>query len=1035
MPIDKESGEVLLEEQEISSGIIIGGLYTALNWETQILFECKQPCKIEIHQPLKACDINIIELNNISFKEGGFIDVFNNIKTDHLNSEEEKSLKKVISAYKDIIYQEGEDLSFSNQIKHEIKTSDEIPVYSKSYRYPYVHKAEIQDQISKMLKQNIIRPSYSPWSSPIWIVPKKADASGKRKWRLVVDYRKLNDKTIDDRYPLPNITEILDKLGRCMYFTTLDLASGFHQVEVARQDIKKTAFNVENGHYEFTRMPFGLKNAPATFQRVMDNVLQELQNKICLVYMDDIIVYSTSLIEHTQNLKQVFDALRKANLKIQMDKSQFFKKEVTFLGHIVTQQGIKPNPEKIAAVQRFSIPKTPKQIKEFLGILGYYRKFIKDFSKLTKPMTSKLKKNEKIDINDPKYVECFNICKDILTTEPILAYPDFSKQFILTTDASKYAIGAVLSQIQNGSEHPICYASRTLNDHEINYSTIEQELLAIVFGTKYFRPYLFGRKFKIVTDHKPLNWIMSLKEPNSKLVRWRLKLEEFDYTIEHKAGKMNGNADALSRLPVEINLNERSNPSVSDDTAHSAESDSLDLIPISTSTLNKFKFQFIFNLIPSGSASIKTDKIFNNTRKTLKLKNPDEETLVSIMKNHLNPKAVNAINVENTELFLKIQDIYRTHFSRNKAFKIVRCTKIVKDIVDELEQDSIIKNYHTQSNHRGITESYEHLKRTIFFPNLKVKITLNINQCDICQTEKYERSPEKIKFELTETPKQPLDIVHIDIFFMQKGNPILTIIDKFSRYAQAYELESRNTPHIKEQLMKYFSTFGKPKLIVSDQEKAITTIEIKDYLDSNNIKIHFTSANSSNSNSPVERFHSTLIEHLRIILNNEKVTCREALLRSIHAYNNSIHNMTKFTPFELFFGRKSDDPTKADLNEIQDKRINLQNIAFQNSLKKKKKYITKLNKHRHEPNNSLPNEVFLRKKTVKKLDARNKKIKILHKDRLHVYNHNNVKLHKKNINKVRKKTLQDNGVLSRRDHGYDEQPGSVGDQNQQSTHN
>lgn len=430
-------------------------------------------------------------------------DVIPHLRTDHLNDEEKANLVALCSKYADVFYIEGEPLTFTNKIKHHIRTTDEIPIHTKSYRYPFIHREEVRSQINKMLDQGIIRPSESAWSSPIWVVPKKVDASGKQKWRLVVDFRKLNEKTIDDKYPIPNITDVLDKLGKCQYFTTLDLASGFYQVEMNPADISKTAFNVEHGHFEFLRMPMGLKNSPSTFQRVMDNVLRDLQNVICLVYLDDIIVFSTSLQEHMVNLEKVFQRLRESNFKIQLDKSEFLKRETAYLGHIISSEGIKPNPDKIHAIKKYPLPKTPKEIKQFLGLLGYYRKFIPDFARITKPMTQCLKKGNKINF-DTNYINCFEKCTMLLTNDPILKYPDFDKDFVLTTDASNFAIGAVLSQGTIGSDKPIAYASRTLNESEINYSTIEKELLAIVWATKYFRPYLFGRKFKIVTDHKPL---------------------------------------------------------------------------------------------------------------------------------------------------------------------------------------------------------------------------------------------------------------------------------------------------------------------------------------------------------------------------------------------------------------------------------------------------------------------------------------------------------------------------------------------------
>lgn len=311
-------------------------------------------------------------------------------------------------------------------------------------------------------------------------MPKKKDASGQQKWRLVIDNRKLNEKSIGDKYPIPNITDLFDKLGRCQYFTTLDLASGFHQIEVSEDSIEKTAFSTDGGHYEFLRMSFGLKNSPATFQRVMDHELRGLKNNICLVYLDDVIISSVSLEDHMKNLKSVFDRIPEANFKIQLDKSAFLKKEVSYFGHVVTTEGVKPNPDKLKAVRSYPIPKTPKEVKVFLGMLGYYREFIKDFAKITKPLTKSLKKNNKIDINNPVYRESFELCKNLLTNEPLLQYPDFEKPFNLTTDASNFAIGSILSYGPIGKDLPIAYASRTLNDHELNYSTIEKELLTII---------------------------------------------------------------------------------------------------------------------------------------------------------------------------------------------------------------------------------------------------------------------------------------------------------------------------------------------------------------------------------------------------------------------------------------------------------------------------------------------------------------------------------------------------------------------------
>ncbi|CAH0404793.1 unnamed protein product [Chilo suppressalis] len=363
LPINAPDGEVFIPEQMICNCVIVECLTTVTNSRGYLEVHnlTDNDAILSLDDFVSATVFNL-ECDATASRAK---DVISRLRTDHLNEEEKVNLISLCSRYADVFYIEGEPLSFTNKIKHRINTADEIPVYTKSYRYPFIHRQEVKEQIEKMLSQGIIHPSESAWSSPIWVVPKKADASGKRKWRIVVDFRKVNEKTIDDKYQIPNIADVLDKLGNCQYFSTLDLASGFYQVEMNPADIQKTAFNVEHGHFEFLRMPMGLKNSPSTFQRVMDNVLRELQNTICLVYLDDIIVFSTSLQEHIVNLEKVFQKLRESNFKIQMDKSEFLKLETAYLGHIISKDGIKPNPDKISAIQNYPLPKTPTEIKCF----------------------------------------------------------------------------------------------------------------------------------------------------------------------------------------------------------------------------------------------------------------------------------------------------------------------------------------------------------------------------------------------------------------------------------------------------------------------------------------------------------------------------------------------------------------------------------------------------------------------------------------------------------------------------------------------
>lgn len=317
----------------------------------------------------------------------------------------------------------------------------------------------------------------------------------------MIDYRALNEVTIGDASPLPNIEEILEQLGGAKYFSTLDCVSGFHQVKMHPRDAPKTAFSVPEGHFEFTRMPFGLKKSPATFQRLMRIALTGLINNFrCLVYIDDIIVTSDTLENHVKTLKEVFRRLSLHNLKLEPKKCFFLRREVIYLGQLITEDGLKPDPIKIKCVQDFPTPTSQKEVKSFLGLAGYYRRFIPDFSKIAYPIVKLLKKNAPFDWTDLQK-EVFKTLKEKLCSEPVLQYLNFNEEFTLTTDASGYATGTVLSQGPKNRNLPLAYFSRTLNKAEQNYDTSSRELLAIVSAIKHFRPYLFGRRFKIVTDN------------------------------------------------------------------------------------------------------------------------------------------------------------------------------------------------------------------------------------------------------------------------------------------------------------------------------------------------------------------------------------------------------------------------------------------------------------------------------------------------------------------------------------------------------
>lgn len=470
------------------------------------------------------------------------------ISIEHLNSEESKSIVDICREFNDIFLLKDDKLSKTDSTEHKILTKNNVkPVFIKPYRLPESAKKEIDLQINQMLEDGVIEPSHSPWNFPLLIVPKKSDSTGRNRWRVVVDFRRLNEITVDDVFPLPNIIDILEKLGKSTYFSTLDMANGYHQVPLNANDREKTGFSTPNGHFHFLRMPQGLKGAPATFQRLMNQILSGLNGVKCLVYLDDIIVYGVNLADHNTKLVDVFRCLRKNNLKLNPNKCNFLHKEIKFLGHVVSADGIKADPKKIEAIIKYPVPKCVKDVQAFVGLSGYYRKFIPNFSRIASPLLKLLKKG--VDFHWNAFCEeAFSILKNALITSPILQYPDYTKEFHVTCDASEVALGAVLSQEYDGFELPIVYASRTTNSAEKNYSAIEKELLAIVWGIEQFRPYVFGRNFVVFTDHKPLKWLWNIKDPNSRLMRWRIKLEEYNFDIRHTPGVSNQVADAFSRI-------------------------------------------------------------------------------------------------------------------------------------------------------------------------------------------------------------------------------------------------------------------------------------------------------------------------------------------------------------------------------------------------------------------------------------------------------------------------------------------------------
>ena len=464
-----------------------------------------------------------------------------------LTLDERAEVRKLLLEFSDVFSSGDHDIGRTSLAEHSITTGDSRPIKVPPRRLPVGKRLDAEQMITNMKTQGLIEASCSPWSSPLVLVRKKDGTL-----RCCVDYRLLNNVTIKDSYPLPKIDETLDALADAQWFSTLDLKSGYHQIAVADKDRPKTALSSGSNLWQWRVMPFGLCNAPATFERLMEVVLSGLNWKTLLVYLDDIIVFGQSFNDELCRLREVFQRMQKANLKLSPKKCHLFRREVHFLGHVVSAEGVATDPAKTEAVNSWPAPRNKKELRSFLGLCTYYRKFVENFASIAAPLHWLTKDNVNFHWDDTCDA-AFRRLKQALTHAPVLAYPDPGKEFVLDTDASSCGIGAVLSQFHEGEERVVAYYSRSLSPSEKNYCTTRRELIAVVEAIRHFHHYLYGTTFSIRTDHAALKWLRSLKDPEGQLARWLTRLEQYQFSVQHRPGVKHANADCLSRRPFQEN--------------------------------------------------------------------------------------------------------------------------------------------------------------------------------------------------------------------------------------------------------------------------------------------------------------------------------------------------------------------------------------------------------------------------------------------------------------------------------------------------
>ena len=778
-----------------------------------------------------------------------------------VTSEERKLLRNFLIQHKEAFSLHGELGRYDGKL-FKIDTGDAAPIRCMPRPVPHHKKVEIDKQIDDMLQKGLIQPTNSEWASPILMVKKKDGTL-----RFCIDYRRLNDITKHDSFPLPNINDCLASLGEsCGYFSSLDLASGYWQMGMEEEAQEKAAFTTHRGLFKPLVQPFGPKGGVAHFSRVMDSLLGSLQWKVLLIYLDDILIFGKDFQEHLDRLAVVLQTLIRANLKLKPSKCHLFRKSVKFLGHIISTEGIQPDPVKLEAVTQWPVPVSKDGVQSFLGFVSYYRRYVKNFSLLAEPLINLTRKNVKFRW-DADCEGAFKKLRDALVDYPILAYPDFTQPFVLTTDASGTGIGAVLSQGQGKQEKVVAFASRTLNKAERNYSATERECLGIVWATEHFEYYLLGAPFVIQTDHDPLTYLRAVPQPHGRLARWILKLEQFEYQIKYKAGKSIPHADALSRQSPQVSA-----------------------IQLPTEwSLEDFR-----------EAQSK-DKVLRRVRYFWRLKKqpfPGEAPLVKEYCRKMD-------HIEEKEGVLIVK--YAGRMGAREQLMVP----------DELIPD-ILEKFHDKAGHFGAEKTLQRIQQHFFWASMFKDATAWCRTCRKCQLRKHPPTSARAPLQYMPVASEPGQVLCIDFVGplpeTEKGNlHMLVATDAFSKYSEVIPLPNQKAEVTADALVQEcFSRQGVPAILHSDQGKNFESAVVQHLCERLGIKKTRTSGYHPAGNGGVERYNKTLVERLTLLSEQEdQRDWEDHIPQALFDYHNAVHSSTGKTPAQLHFGRSLRSPFEA----------------------------------------------------------------------------------------------------------------------------
>lgn len=740
---------------------------------------------------------------------------------------------------------EGNHLGKTSVLTHSIDVNNAKPVKQRHYPVSPAIQKLMFDELDRMLQLGVIEESQSPWNSPVVLVRK---ANGKA--RLCLDSRAVNAITVKDAYPMPMIDGIVSRLADTFYISSIDLKDAFWQIELDPGSREVTAFTVPGRpHYQFRRMPFGLCNAAQTMCRLMDRVIPFPLRDNVFVFIDDLLVVSPDFASHMSTLRKVASCLKEAGLSINVEKSKFCMKEIRYLGYIVGNGVLKTDPDKVQAINDFPPPATLKQVRRFLGMTGWYRRFIPSYAPLATPLTDLLGKVGKFSWNIEAQ-EAFEKLKQCLVTSPVLSHPDFKKPFIIQCDASATGVGSVLYQVSDdGQEHPIAYMSKKLNSAQRNYSVTELECLAAVLSLKKFRQYVEGMPFKVVTDHASLKWLMSQKDLAGRLARWSLKLQAFDFSIEHRKGTANVVPDALSRMYIdEVSHNLDVNLSIDLDSPH---------------------------FLSSEYTAIKADiQSFANRFPDIEVREP---------------------HVFVRQFRRQDDDLGTAHSWRLW-------------VPSELRRNLLVGAHDVpQSAHRGIGKTMEKLKRFYFWPRMSSDIREYVLKCSVCKEVKAPSFTLRPPMGLQVDVDRPFQRIYIDFLGpyprSKSGNTqLFVVLDKFTKFVLLKPMSAANAINVVKYLeTDVFHLFGVPESLFSDNGTQFQAKELGSFLKKYGVT-HITTATHSPQANASERVNRSILSAIRAYIEADHSNWDLKIGAIGGALRGTMHNSTGFTPHYLLFG-------------------------------------------------------------------------------------------------------------------------------------